>query len=108
MKERLEALRDQAEYAAWVAGSGEQAQRDRGVSVERVTRMQDFLDMLRRDDPDAFYVCINRYATEAAQAVARCLALRADAESEKAMQNEDTNPNGFVVPADAYPTPEPK
>lgn len=105
MKERLDALRDQADYAASIAGIGEQAARDRGVSVERVERMQGLLDMLKREDPDAFYVCVNRYATEAAMAVARCLAVRVDHEEEKAMQDEPTNPHGFVVPPEARGEP---
>jgi hypothetical protein len=88
-----------AEYAAEVAGIGEHAARDRGVSVARVERMQGLLEMLRRDDPDAFYVCVCKYSTEAAQAVARCLAIRADSEAEREMQDEPTNP-GFV------PSPE--
>jgi hypothetical protein len=99
VSEKSEAWKEAAEYAASVAGVGEHAARDRGVSVERVERMLGLLEMLKRDDPDAFYVCVNRYATEAAQAVARCLAMRADHETEAAMQDEPTNP-GFV------PSPE--
>jgi hypothetical protein len=105
MGERGDAWKEAAEYAASVAGVGEQAAHDRGVSVARVERMQGLLDMLRRDDPDAFYVCVNRYATEAAQAVARCLAVRAESEAEREMQDEPTNPHGFVVPPEARGEP---
>lgn len=105
MSEKTDAWRAAAEYAAAVAGVGEQASRDRGVSVERVERMQGLLDMLKREDPDAFYVCVNRYATEAAQAVARCMAVRAESEAERAMQDEPTNPHGFVVPPEAKGEP---
>ena len=100
MSEASDAWREAAEYAAAVAGVGEQASRDRGVSVARVARMRDFLNVLKRDDPDAFYVCINEHATEAAQAVARLVACRADSEEESAMQKEPTNPN-YVMPVEA-------
>lgn len=101
MSERSDAFRDQADYAAVVAGVGEQASRDRGVSVDRVKRMQWALEALRSGDPDAFYVCVNRYATEAAQAVARCLSARADMEADNAIEFEPTNPRGFTVPPEA-------
>jgi hypothetical protein len=105
MGERGDAFAAAAEYAAEVAGVGEHAARDRGVSVERVERMKGLLEMLRRDDPDAFYVCICKYSTEAAQAVARCLAIRADSEAEREMQDEPTNPHGFTVPPEAKGEP---
>lgn len=90
MSDRSEALREMADYAAAVAGVGESAARDRGVSAVRVERMKDFFSMARKWDPDAFYVVVNEYATGGAQAVATCLAARAESEFEKALQTEPT------------------
>lgn len=56
--------------------------------------MKSAFALLRAGDPDAFYVCVNEYATSGAQAVADLVAVRARSEAER----EDTNPN-YVPPA---------
>ena len=103
--ERADAWLEAAEYAAAVAGVGELAARDRGVSVVRIETMQWALEAFKAHDPDGFYVCINRYATEAAQAVARMVAIRAEDIAEKAKRpasdNEPTDPAIVHIPPEA-------
>lgn len=101
MSERADAWMDAADYAANVAGVDEQAARDRGVPVERIRRMEGCFEVLRAGDPDAFYVLCCRESSRGGNAVASLVRFRAETEREKAMQLEDTNPNGFTVPPEA-------
>jgi hypothetical protein len=101
MDERAKAWMEAAEYAANVAGVDEQAARDRGVSVERIRRMEGVFEVLRAGDPDAFYVMCCRESSRGGHAVANLVLFRAENEREKAMQLEDTNPHGFVIPPEA-------
>lgn len=95
-------IAEMAEYAATVAGVGEQAARDRGVSVERLEEMRTALRLVQKADRDAFYAVVSfDYAAPAAQAVARCLAVRADSEAER----EPTNPNYVPPPGEVKETP---
>jgi hypothetical protein len=86
-----------SDYAANVAGVDEQAARDRGVSVERLRRMEAAWEVMRAGDPDAFYVMCCRESSRGGKAVADLLRFRAENEAEK----EPTNPTGFVVPPEA-------
>lgn len=72
-----------AAYTADVAGVGKHA--GRSVPSERLADMRAALRVAFNGDPDAFRAVINEdYATPAAQAVAQCVALRAEVEQERA------------------------
>lgn len=64
--------------------------------------MRTALKVACRSDRDAFYAVVSLdYATPAAQAVARCLAIRADSERDR----EDTNPNYVPPPGEVKERP---
>lgn len=99
-----DAWSDASQYAASVAGVGEQAARDRGVPDARMRRMRGALELLREGDPDAFYAAINvDYAAPASAAVASCLAMRAEVEQEREALSAASTPGPPI--GDDDPTP---